>query len=62
LIENVGNSDIQFKDGDYSITCKAGEVTRIESQHFRIEGLISPDVVSGKSAFNSEVSDVCKKD
>lgn len=57
LIENCGAQDITFTEGMESIICKTGEVTRIESDFFRTEGLFSPDVVNGKNAIWNDVSD-----
>ena len=51
LIDNIGSSDIGFTSGEYYISCKAGEITTIGSEHFNEEGLVSPDVVNGKSVF-----------
>lgn len=62
LVENIGSEDIKFSDGDCSIICKVGEVTRIENKYFHSEGLISPDVVNGKSALVGRVRDTFKKD
>lgn len=50
LIEVTSSKDIEFKGSERTIVCKAGEVTRIESKEYCGEGLLSPDVVNGKSA------------
>lgn len=56
LIENSGSTDITYicdgqKDEKKDITCKAGEVTRIDCLNFKNEGLFSPDVVNGKGIY-----------
>lgn len=51
LVDNIGSSDVTFDAGAESITCKAGELTRIEKKHFTAEGLFSPDVVNGKGLY-----------
>ena len=48
LIDNIGSSEFGFTSGEYHVSCKPGEITRIESEHFNGEGLVSPDVVNGK--------------
>lgn len=53
LIENCGDKVVGFSEKNGGIFCKPGEITRIESDFFKTEGLFSPDAVNGKSVFDS---------
>lgn len=48
-VKNLGRISVLFGRGDNEVRCEAGEVTAIPMADHPYEGLISPDVVNGKS-------------